>query len=793
MNGVCAAHDRTSFVTTASRLRFGLGFALVWIFVAALFGAVPFVSTPTLGQAVWISGFAKSLALQSPLSLYASHFGLPHPAAISFGLPGAVVQSWFIRLGIDTLNAYSFMFAWWLGVALAGGVLFCRRHQVPLLLALLLATVWLCSPIVWGHTGYSMLAIGFALLPTYLWCAHVSFERVAANAWLALSILCMACLCAVFTDGYTFVMFAVASAILIPSTVPSDVKSRCKALAVLVGAAGLAFVAYSSFQGWASFSPSPIGFFRGWGADLATIVVPSRHIFWFWDAIGLSVTRDASSYFGDDSSWHTPFATPLLLAAAVSFISLTRGNKKSALPWLAMAAVGTYLSFGPSFKVMSIRSATEQAAGVQTQEMAPEQAVAPTGTAFLSTYVPGFKAMRAAYRWMGLGCLGLWCLVMQAFAAMRRPRATVIAAAGATAMLVAQLPKDFGSTDIPWFVGGIESQNELPRLREVALEFSASVRPNDKIALVPQGNDWLAGYLCAEAQARCYNIGGDKNVEVARAQWPASIQALFQQNPTTSQGEAVVDALLFGDADRVVLSSVDLFVDACFGAPTDLTLRARQQQPSTLWTLNEPLLPTVVALEERPHLFSTMLNSLQHHPLVDTSVGHRFTTLALKPEVLALDLRQRKRLSPWFEPQSVEQVRRVDGLDARFLVSGWYPRESDHVWSNAHSRLRLVRDDVCAAEPCELHLVVRSFAANPTRPVRVVLSSESTHPQTLVLTNDDWQTIALDLKPRGGSEDEVLVDIQVTGARSPASMGASADGRVLGLALQSLSLHRASK
>ena len=64
-------------------------------------------------------------------------------------------------------------------------------------------------PVVWYHHGYSMLALGIALLPFYFYCSVrvLDHPRSIANFIL----FQFACLVAVFMDGYTYMMFAVAT------------------------------------------------------------------------------------------------------------------------------------------------------------------------------------------------------------------------------------------------------------------------------------------------------------------------------------------------------------------------------------------------------------------------------------------------------------------------------------------------------------------------------------------------------------------------------------------------------
>src|SRR3546814_3171966 len=71
-----------------------------------LYGAVPFLMLPTLGQAVWTMGFAESFANGHLLDFYAHDFGIPKPAAMAFGLAGAWPASLLVRIGWHAADAY---------------------------------------------------------------------------------------------------------------------------------------------------------------------------------------------------------------------------------------------------------------------------------------------------------------------------------------------------------------------------------------------------------------------------------------------------------------------------------------------------------------------------------------------------------------------------------------------------------------------------------------------------------------------------------------------------------------
>jgi hypothetical protein len=400
-----------------------LAFLGALAFACVLCNAIPWVSTPTVAQAIWASGFAQSYANAGGFAIYATDFGLPNPAPIAFGLSATFVQGILIHwFGIAAIDAYTLTASLYLALALYGALAMASLLGSSYILELAGALLWFTLPAIWNHVGYSMVALGFALLPLYLYCATRLFtaKARAGTVWSAVSFGAI-CIVAVFMDGYTFVMFFGACAILWSAAMLGDHTSRRRGMVLVLPIMGvgffLAYFLYTAFLGNYHFHIYPLSFFRGWGVDVTMLLRPTRGFHWLWDALGLSTSRDAHMFWGDGSVWMTTFLAPLILSGLCGY-ALAR-DRKRATPYLVVALLGLYLALGPSWKVYS----TKQVSGISQADSGPlmpaQYALAPTGSGWLSEYVPGFQEMRAAYRWIGLGALGLWVLTALLLARMQ--------------------------------------------------------------------------------------------------------------------------------------------------------------------------------------------------------------------------------------------------------------------------------------------------------------------------------------------------------------------------------------
>ncbi|MGK7285650.1 hypothetical protein ACSPAB_07265 [Buttiauxella agrestis] len=52
------------------------------------------------------------------------------------------------------------------------------------------------------------------------------------------------------------------------------------------------------------------------------------------------------------------------------------------------------------------------------------------------------------------------------------------------------------------------------------------IRPEEKVAFIPWGNDFLANYIAPAAGFRTFNIGGDKNLNAAQLGWSSEMLTL---------------------------------------------------------------------------------------------------------------------------------------------------------------------------------------------------------------------------------------------------------------------------
>ncbi|MEM1254272.1 MAG: hypothetical protein AAGI69_17720 [Cyanobacteria bacterium P01_H01_bin.21] len=519
---------------------------------------------PTLGQAIWLTGFAQSFANNSIFSIYATNFGYPEPAAIAFGLSGAYPISLLIRLGIHPADAYAFIYALWLTISFLGAWKIARNHfKLCAKYSSLMSVVWLSLPIVWGHAGYSALAIGIGLLPFYFWTALQLFNREtkhdtrvnSTKTYVRILLYLFSTIVAVFMDGYSFMMFAVASSFLGGYQLIVSTRQRKRFLlgrfVIHCACFTFAYVLYALYIGKTQFEPAPLDFFRGWGVDLSFLVWPTQGMHWLWDFLGLSSRRIEAEHFGDGSVWITTYSLPLIILGFLSWFR-TRKSSRLAFVFLLISVFGFYMALGPSLKINSIRPEE-----ITTSLMPESYALFPTGNGWISENLPGFQNMRAAYRWMALSNLGFWLLATSFLAyekSFSRRRNQYLADCLCAFLIVSSIPnlQSHLSTQYRY-------RNEFLSIeRTLISDIQQQFKENELVAFLPYTNDFFVNYIASRTDIDSYNIGGDKNLATARENWPEIMKGFDFGHINNEFSDRLIALLANGEADAVVLPNIDL-------------------------------------------------------------------------------------------------------------------------------------------------------------------------------------------------------------------------------------------
>lgn len=552
-----------------SKLRLALSVSVqlsVVVFVLLLHGAVPGLLAPTLGQAIWTTGFAQSFANEGLFTIHASNFGIPEPAAMSFGLAGGWPASIFIEAGMNPIDAYVSMTATWLLIAYYFCFSLARWFGLSITMATLGALAWLTLPVTWAHANYSMLMLGIALLPFYFYCVirffcpgpNASHPKLSAYSWKFFWLLLVACVISVFMDGYSFMMFASGSALIALMFLLSKysdirVLGRAK-LPGYVFCFGTAYALYAAYIGKSGFKEATLDFFRGWAVDLMYLLYPTEGVHWFWDWVGLSIPRSEQLHFGDASVWTTTFSAVLIAGAVLSVLSvklLSKNIRFWVLTFGLISLFGFYMSLGPSLKIDVTKPQDQQL----TRSMPARFGSLSTGSGLLSSYLPGFKNMRASYRWVALGSMGALLVILAVAATSRvNRRAALLSGLVLLLLIVSNLP-DVRSS----YRGDYRHRQMFLQIEnEFVGALDTATKRGEKVAFLPWGNDFLVNYSAAKAGVYAFNIGGDKNLVEARKHWPLEMSGAWATVPTEDVTREVLELLATSTADVVVMTYTDL-------------------------------------------------------------------------------------------------------------------------------------------------------------------------------------------------------------------------------------------
>ncbi|MGE8317172.1 MAG: hypothetical protein ACN6O3_00410 [Comamonas sp.] len=492
--------------------------SLTFALGAILQGAIPFLSLTTLGQAVVVVGYPISFINDGGLTLYATNMGYPSLAPMSTMLAPGLVMELFLLCGFTAQNAFTASFILWYSLGYWGAYKLARTNGVKTEISALLALLWMAFPIVWNSSRYSHLHFGLVLLPFLFFSCIKAIDSIKSKNFQALLLYPLTALLAVFTDGYTFMFFAIGSSIILLHQVWAMKEIRIgiikKILPLHAFSFAIAYTAYAVYIGKTAYNPAPLDFFRGWGVDLLFLAQPSLGVHWLWDTLGLSTSRTEAHLFGDESVWISSFCLPLIIAGGIAYWK-SRKTFVFAGAMLLLAIFGAYMALGPSIKLDATRAAE------LGRSMPAELALGSTGNAFLSEYIPGFKSMRASYRWIALCFFGLWGLLVGYFY-ITRHKNHAINKLLLVILIVLFIPNISTHTQekINNYIGFSGIDDDLVQ------ELKKDVIPGEIVAFLPWNNDFIMNYLAPKLDIKSYNVGGDKNVDTAYKKWPPSLRLL---------------------------------------------------------------------------------------------------------------------------------------------------------------------------------------------------------------------------------------------------------------------------
>lgn len=757
---------------------------LVFSCINYYYGSIPFLSIPTLGQAVWTSGFAKSLSHNSYIfDFFARDIGYPHPAAIAFGLSGAWIQSLFIRIGFQASNAYSMMNIFWLAVAYVGCIKFTRKFNVPSFTQPILVAVWFSMPMVTQHLGYSMLALGIALLPTYVYGAICLIElelKITKTSIISLALYLLLTIIAVFMDGYTFVMFACASSLII---LISLIKNRSEWLSLAtkmflhLSCFLTAYLLYVSFIGKSNFTPSSEDYFRSWGLDLSFLLIPTMGKNWILDTVGYSIGRSEKLFFGDPSLWVTTFSLPLILAGIFSFFKIKKVNKY-AIPLLLVSALSLYMAMGPSVKFDSVRTNSREEQVVAITDMPASSAVMPTGNSLLSK-LPGFNAMRATYRWLALSLACLWLLLV-IYAGTEKKNKNFIFLSCLT-LIALNLP-DLNTTLI-------SKKSYKAMFDNIGIELISKISNktsnDERVVFLPIGNDFLINYVAPMANIKSFNIGGDKNLEEAKHYWPLEI-GNFNALSDERRVDAIENMLIKDKVDAIIIPYVDMLWSAhawpCKAMPHDNEISNSSNE------LNIDDYPTESQCPDYYRkLYAPLIKLATERKNLSVFNDDLFVIIRLS-NLYQDDSIREKYLSDHIQKYVYPLFLNSDHPEVTFLMDGiWQNLESDQVWTGKKFGLTLPVPDKCNKESCEVALSMKAFSATANNPYVMEISAQTAEGllnKTVTIVDNEVNDVLIRLSAKNTQH----IDFIVPQATSPHKLGVSDDKRTLGMAVSKIRL-----
>jgi hypothetical protein len=578
------------------RVSIAAGYVSIVTATAWLYGVIPFSGrsfplAPVASMTSWADCLGDGL-------LPCRYIGYPEGVDLSLSAALATGSYLLTRLGIGVEAALNILSLLALAVGVASLWALAASIARSVAAGAVATGLYYLSPIIITHTSKPALLLGFVLLPVPLALAYAALKPAGRPrpAALACAVLTFAAaLLLVYLDPYSWALAVVLGGPLcIAGGVLAVRRSRWRGgiVALLTLTALLVpGVIFRTLEPSAELSTDfPLDFYRAYGTDLATTVVPTQDSL-FGDVIRSPVDRwDPSDFYGDGTNLTGAFiGGATLIAAAAGAVWLLRRGRSNRLVTLSLAVGGLaclVLGLGPSLKILDKVPVAADGPAAASDNFMPASA-ATASLPWSRVYgIQPFEGMRTAYRWhVGLRLVLAILAAVAVVWLFRRRRVLGVA-------LVALLVLETMSHSLLDARGQATRNHELVQAFEDDMDRAfgnGRLRASERVLFLPASNDYLIGMIAPRYKVFAYNIAFDKEMARLRSGQPRPVlNAISAYHADTLNRDQVCDLFRQDLVDALVFDDFNMRWDTLRWPPPQQRLDGYRAKSTALGLFDDP-------------------------------------------------------------------------------------------------------------------------------------------------------------------------------------------------------------
>jgi hypothetical protein len=526
--------------------------------LAYLYGLFPGDRSMPLITVVGIEGWVD--CLKDGLNP-CTYLGYPEGVRLSLSTSVVLGARWLGAFGFGVPAALSLMALLCLAAGVGALWVLIYRMMSNHLVSLLAVALYFGSPMLVGHIGLVSIFYGFLLLPLPVLLAYEAVhaaDRVASTIALTAGLFAVG-LVLIYCDPYPYVIATTCAGFVLVAGLLRDVLAKRwrPAIGIVCALAGAALPAlvYRSLEAGSGLEiVMPQDFYRAEGADVETMLVPTRSQL-IGSLLGVPVHRwKPTEFYGNVTHLTAVWLGPVLLITAVigGVLLFRRRSRRWIAAGLAVLAFGCLMvGLGPSFKWLD---RSQQPIGDARREfedylMPVDQVTATFPWSGLYGRQP-LASMRYVYRWHA-GLRLVACIFAAGAVAALAERRKVLAIGLASILVLESTPMALlhrprsASLD----------HDQLQRFdADTEAVFNGAFQRGERVLSLPTSNDYLMEVIAPRYRLFAYNIAFDKELTRIRPLQPppiTSAEAAFDEQllrrPAVCQifRDDLLDALVF--------------------------------------------------------------------------------------------------------------------------------------------------------------------------------------------------------------------------------------------------------